>query len=113
TYCDREGNLLFYTNGIKVWNKNHGIMPNGTGLFGDFSSSQAAVIVPKPESPNLFYIFTTNAFETNGGLRYSIVDMAANGNTGAVLDKNILLTSATCEKISVVRHSNNQDFWVV
>lgn len=113
TYSDAQGNLQFYTNGIKVWNKNHGIMPNGTGLFGDFSSTQAAVIVPKPGSANLFYIFTTNAFEGDGGFRYSIVDMSANGNTGAVLDKNILLTNETCEKLSVIRHSNGQDFWVV
>ncbi|MBK7109633.1 MAG: hypothetical protein IPH61_11015 [Bacteroidetes bacterium] len=29
---DSAGNLLFYTNGEKVWNKNHEVMPNGEGL---------------------------------------------------------------------------------
>jgi hypothetical protein len=30
TICDSEGELLFYTDGTKVYNKNHSIMPNGT-----------------------------------------------------------------------------------
>lgn len=35
---DTNGNLLFYTDGKTVWDKNHIIMPNGTDLFGDSSS---------------------------------------------------------------------------
>ena len=31
---DTLGNLLMYTEGQNIWNKNHQIMPNGTGLFG-------------------------------------------------------------------------------
>ena len=37
TICDNNGGILFYTEGTKVWNKNHQIMDNGTGLLGDFS----------------------------------------------------------------------------
>ena len=33
---DNNGNLLFYTEGTTVWDKNQSIMPNGTGLFGSF-----------------------------------------------------------------------------
>src|SRR6476659_883346 len=39
---DASGNLLFYTDGITVWDKTHAIMPNGTGLLGGYSSSQSA-----------------------------------------------------------------------
>ena len=38
---DASGNLLFYTDGIKVWNRNHVVMTNGTNLKGDPSSSMA------------------------------------------------------------------------
>ena len=31
------GELLFYTDGITVWNRLHEVMPNGTGLFGAVS----------------------------------------------------------------------------
>ena len=36
------GALLFYTDGITVWNRLHRPMPNGTGLGGGPSSVQAA-----------------------------------------------------------------------
>jgi gliding motility-associated-like protein len=113
TLSDAQGNLQFYTNGMTVWNKYHIPMANGTGLFGDFSSTQAAVIVQQPGSANLYYVFTTNPFETDGGLRYSIVDITANNGMGQVTAKNILLNNSVCEKIAVVRHSNGQDVWVV
>src|SRR5688500_10446541 len=28
-----QGDLLFYSDGVTVWNKNHEVMPNGTGLI--------------------------------------------------------------------------------
>lgn len=113
TISDNSGAILFYTNGQTVWNKNHVAMQNGTGLFGDLSSSQSAMIVPKPGSTSIFYVFTTNAFPTDGGLRYSIVDMTLNAGLGGVTSKNILLYDGTCEKLSVVSHSNGQDLWLV
>ena len=42
--------LLFYTDGMTVYNKNHVIMPNGNFLTGHSSSSQSGVIVKKPGS---------------------------------------------------------------
>src|SRR5690606_37559289 len=59
--ADSNGNLLFYTNGVSVWNKNHEIMENGTGLMGDSSSIQSALIVLKPGSNTIYYIFTVAA----------------------------------------------------
>jgi len=38
TISDASGNLLFYTNGIDVWDKTHSIMPNGSGLIGSLSA---------------------------------------------------------------------------
>ena len=59
---DDRGNLLFYTDGVTIWNKNHDIMPNGTGLHGDSSSAQSGIIVPNPEDPNIYYVFTVDNF---------------------------------------------------
>ena len=47
---DPAGQLLFYTNGATLWDRTHTIMPNGSGLLGGESSSQAALIVPLPNS---------------------------------------------------------------
>ena len=62
---DNAGNLLFYTDGRNVWDRNNVLMPNGnynagTGLMGDPSSTQSGVIVPKKGDPNIYYIFTVD-----------------------------------------------------
>ena len=57
TISDTSGNLLFYTNGVKAWGKNHQQMPNGTNLGSTLSSGQSTLIVPQPFS-NKYYIFT-------------------------------------------------------
>jgi len=108
-----EGNLRFYTNGMMVWNKNHLPMPNGTGLVGDSSSTQAAIIVPKPESSDIYYIFTVDAFARANGLAYSTVDMTLNDGLGDIAVKNVPLWTPTAEKITAIRHRNQVDFWVI
>lgn len=110
---DSQGNLLFYTNGIKVWNKNHQQMPNGFGLAGHESSSQSGLIVPKPGSNNLFYIFTTDAFFYGNGLKYSVVDMSQQSGLGNVTTKNTALYSPTTEKLTAVHHHNQSDYWLI
>ena len=62
---DPNGNLLFYTDGRTVWNRNHQIMPNGdyfgnTGLLGDPSSTSSGLIVPRPGNLDQYYIFTVD-----------------------------------------------------
>ena len=113
---DGDGNLLFYTNGINVWDKTHSIMPNGTGLFGNMSSSQSAVIVKAVNETNVYYIFTASPYDDPGvdnGLNYSVVDMTANSGNGDVVTKNVQLEANTTEKITIVAHSNGTDYWVI
>jgi gliding motility-associated-like protein len=116
--ADANGNLLFYTDGRTVWDRNHVQMPNGsfdlgTELFGDGSSTQSGIIVPKPGDPNIYYIFTVdephyqnaavypNPFNgnyaesesgqtptgddgKNNGFNYSVVDLSVVGNNGSI-----------------------------
>ena len=111
---DQSGNLLFYTNGITVWNRNHVAMTNGTGLLGDQSSTQSAVIVQKPGSPDIYYIFTSDNDVGPDGIRWSEVDMTQSGGLGSITaNKNISLHAPSCEKLCVVRNCNNQDAWVI
>lgn len=112
---DAGGNLLFYTDGQKVWNGRHEIMKNGEGLQGHFSATQSAVIIPKPRSRSTYYIFTIDAAENNlvGGLRYTEINMVAEGGLGAVKYKNKPLASPTCEKITAAVNQNGKDFWVI
>ena len=115
---DASGNLLFYSDGQTIWNRNHIVMSNGDSLFGNFSSTQSSIIIPQPESKNLYYIFTVDdVWESDStyGFRYSIVDMCVDNGNGMVIpsEKNILLLDGAYEKVGAVKHANGIDFWVV
>lgn len=115
TISDKLGNLLFYSDGITVWNRNHEVMQNGTGLAGDFSSTQSALIVPKPYDDDTYYIFTVDDRAGANGLRYSEVDMSLDGGLGAVLpsNKNTPLANPTTEKITAVESADGVNIWVI
>lgn len=108
------GNLLFYTDGVTVYNRLHVAMANGTGLMGNSSSTQSCIIVPHPGNTNLFYIFTVDDIGGPNGMRYSIVDMSLNGGFGDVTaTKNVVLLSVVTEKLTTACHSNGNDYWVI
>ncbi len=113
TISDINGNLLFYTDGIKVWNKLNLVMQNGNGLFGHPSSTQSGVIVPQPGNDSIYYIFTIDDQAGNKGLCYSIVNIYRNGGLGEVILKNTNILSSANEKITAVRHFNQQNIWVI
>ncbi len=113
---DDRGNLLFYTDGVTIWNKNHFPMANGTGLHGDSSSTQSGIIVPNPDDPDIFYVFTVDNFidRTNYGLNYSVVDMSLNTGLGDVTTKNVNLLQNCSEKITaVIRDCLDGSIWVL
>ena len=112
TIADSDGNLLFYTDGSTVWNRNHVIMANGEDLKGDSSSTQSGIIIPSPDGSDIFYIFTA-PFQGQDGLYYNILDMSLDGGLGQVISKNILLTSPATEKLTAVQHANGTDIWVI
>lgn len=114
---DIDGNLLFFSDGITIWNKNFDVMANGGYLTGNPSSAQSGVIFPFPRSKTQYVALTLGERNTNN-LSYSVVDMYNYAGLGAVLpgQKNILFTGqsgALGESVAAVRHSNQYDYWVV
>jgi len=109
---DKQGNLLFYTDGGTVYNKLHAIMTNGTGLLGSFTSTQSALIIQKPGCKSIYYIFTVY-YEGHGGLNYSIVDLEKSNGLGEVSIKNSPMFDTVAEKLTAIRHSNGVDIWII
>jgi hypothetical protein len=124
------GTLLFYTDAQKVFTAGNVAMPNGgatftTDLGGCNSSTQGALILPRPGVPNHYYIFTVDCTErftspTYSGLQYSEVDMSLNSGAGDIIagNRNLYLwgppaTNKLTEKLTAVRHPNGNDYWVV
>jgi hypothetical protein len=128
TASDKNGNLLFYCNSENIWNRQHQSMQNGTGLLGNSSSSQLA-IVKNPANSNQYYVFITAEGSTNISINnrvsYSIVDMSlgpvVNGQPlGAVLQnfKNIpvvdnLGNNFGSEAITVIAGTNVNTYWLL
>jgi len=111
---DGDGNLLFYTDGSLVYNSEHNIMVNGTGLLGDLSSSQSAIVVPKPDDTNIYYIFTVGSNQSFTGLKYSIVDITLDSGRGAITLKNVNLLAQCAEKIAaVLKDCQTGAIWVI
>ncbi len=115
TMCDNaNGNLLFYTDGASVRDRNHSIMPNGAGLLGGLSSSQSSLILPMPGSSTIYFIFTTP--ETNLGndpAAYSIVDMTLNTGLGDVTTKNVILYQNVGEQLTATTKADGTGYWIV
>jgi len=108
--CSSSGSLLFCTDGVTVYDTNGGII--ATGLMGNSSATQSAIIVPDPGNASKYYIFTVPAVGI-GGLHYSVVDMTLNGGLGGLVQTNIALVTPVCEKVTAVYAANGIDIWII
>ncbi|WP_299781651.1 T9SS type B sorting domain-containing protein [uncultured Formosa sp.] len=133
TISDQQGNLMFYTDGVTIWDKRNRAMPNGNNLFGNKSSTMSALIIPKPGTINRYYVFTIDEpGKSNDGLddgfingaNYSEVDMTLNSGYGDVVSKNNPLITydvnddaeryfKSSEKITAVTHDDEISIWVI
>lgn len=122
--CDAMGNLLFYTDGQKVWNSANALMPSVPTPSGIVpppiqtnSATQAAVIVPFPGVPGKYYIFSIganygSAWENN--LYCTVVDMSLAGGMGDVVTSGMatMLASNISEKMIAVA-GDSCNVWLI
>ena len=126
--CDKNGNLLFYSNGFYIANAMNDTMMNGSGinpcyfttLYSDgLTIPQANLIIPFPDDSMKYYLFhessddyvnTYSAFY----LYYSIIDMSLDNGLGAVVQKNTILLNDTLVlgRLTACKHANGRDWWL-
>ncbi len=125
---DNNGNLLFSSNGSYLANALGDTLLNGTGLNpSNYTSnypegmhlSQAALILPKPDSPGIYYVVHGTLDDPLPFVAHSLytttVDMSLDDGLGGVVIKNEVLIWDTLNvgKITAVRHANGRDWWVL
>lgn len=108
------GQLIFATDGITVWYPNGTVVPGGSGLRGNFSSAQSALIVPNPANTNQWFIFTANVNPPNGtpyGHNYYVVTRT--GSTLAVGPVNNLLGPTVSTEQLAALGDGAGGYWIV
>ncbi|MCH3885428.1 T9SS type B sorting domain-containing protein [Tenacibaculum aquimarinum] len=128
SFSDSSGNLLFYSDGTTVWDKNDDVMnfTNGTpasNLRGNSSSTQSGMIIPKPGSTTEYYLFTVGSNVGGGlsGFNYYTIDFSTNPlgeitdttANGVDLSGALGLSGSWTEKVTAVRGSNCNEYWVI
>lgn len=129
TMSDREGNLIFYSNGISIMNQDHEIMKSGDRLNTPsaytaqrkeqgYILNQGLLSVPYPESQDSFILIHGRAdygvFGANvpgvNSLLYSVIDMTKEDGKGEVVLKNKRFINDDLEfgKLTATRHANDR-----
>jgi hypothetical protein len=113
-----SGQLLFYTDGITVydgWDNNE--LADGDSLSGNPSSTEPALITPAYGGDGgTYYVFSDNYTDDSsptGNIYYSTIDLGQ-GVHGTVTSKNnLLFTGNVGEALDMLPHTNGTDFWVL
>lgn len=133
---DENGNLLFYSNGCEVMNRNAERMPHGDSInyttwFEDFwlgecdgyPGRQDLLILPDPGYEQGYYMITRPNHNddrwpvTYRTLNYSYVDMSLDDGLGDVVFKDSVLYDdipfPLAGYLTAVQHSNQKDWWFI
>lgn len=122
TMSDNNGNLLFYSNGYYVWNKNHQIMSGGTISQNSppttaSTSFQNLISLPMPDNDSLYYLIKGSEFIAGGNgstSNYRIINMNKNNGLGEVITPSDLsMNNLVGTGISAISHQNQKDFWII
>jgi hypothetical protein len=139
TISDEYGNFLFFTDGVRIYNKEFQIMENGDSLcflplkpyVSVFSPSYMPgvlhtkpTIIPFPNNPNKFYLFVRVCvtkypspipFTLPFFVTYSIVDLSYNNGLGKVIEKKKFLYDDIFFYVDYIPilHKNNEDIWLL
>jgi PKD repeat protein len=115
TISDKDGNLLFYSNGETIWNKNHDTLKNGGSINGNKGSKQSALFIPMPDNPDIYYVFTAIGLNgySNPGFWYHIIDRTKDNGNGELILKNQFICGNVCQRMTATMHADRKSIWII
>ncbi len=133
TMSDKEGKLIFYSNGCSIRNKLGQVMENGDTLnpgavynqychneFGVnfYPQSQLILSLPSPGKEDVYEVFHIGIDDETlyaSTFYQTTIDMSKNNGLGMVGKKNVKIFTVPKlnECLSACRHGNGRDWWLV
>ncbi|HMG17000.1 MAG TPA: PKD domain-containing protein, partial [Saprospiraceae bacterium] len=134
---DKEGNLLFYSEGTQIMNKNHQIMENGDSINfqpyetmspwgidtqgNGYGTLQGGIILPQPGNDSIYFMYHSlkselyDDFYKPLALLKTAVNIKANSGLGRVLSKNISFKNLKYVgyPLIAIKHANGRDWWLL
>jgi hypothetical protein len=108
---DASGNPLFYTDGVNVWDASTNTT-FGTGLLGGSSSTQSAIVMPKPGATNEWLIFTSGQTGNNGVNYYTVSGTPGSFTISAAT--NLVPANIVGEGLFIIGSTRvGSSFWVI
>ncbi|MFC2124547.1 gliding motility-associated C-terminal domain-containing protein [Bacteroidota bacterium] len=103
---DRNGKILFYTNGEFAYGRTGNVI--GDNIGGETGASQSAIGIPFPGDETMYYIFTTEEVYGLGTfqLNYGILDIkekrTGNSDPGDVVLNDLPLFTKNTERLTAI-----------
>ncbi|MBL7830083.1 MAG: T9SS type A sorting domain-containing protein [Saprospiraceae bacterium] len=136
SYSDKEGNLKFISNGIRIFNSTLEVMENGDTInpgyiwnktskqYNGYPATHNVLGLPAPGQEDDFAYMVHYGVDTckncyplpnyfASPMYYSKLDLQANGGLGKVVEKNVIMAEGRFLPYSATRHANGRDWWLV
>ncbi|MCC5920274.1 MAG: PKD domain-containing protein [Cyclobacteriaceae bacterium] len=99
---DGNGDVLFFSDGRSLWNRNEALITDQ--LNGSPDASQSVAIMAFPEDASMYYVFTTEeVFGSNENqVSMTLVDLKANDGLGDVVRLNKRLFAKSTERLAPI-----------
>jgi hypothetical protein len=124
---DAAGNLICFSNGENIYNRNREVMENGLDFYpgnnpNGYPASQSYILLPIPkDASKIIQIYGKPDFLNDGTtigytqFYYAVADMDINNGLGDITIRDLSVGNDTpaVGQITAVRHGNGQDWWVL
>ena len=136
--CDEQGNLLFFTNGTRVYDKNLNFIPGAflpppfdtAGVTLGLAQRQGCMFLPWPGDTNRYVLLHTTKelplpssypgwipYHLPTHLYMTTLDKTYNGGNGGIVSLSQVMLNDTLSNtgggMAVTRHANGRDWWIL
>lgn len=118
--CDDQGNLLLYSDGRRIWNKNHEVIVNGNDIINQDTRIQTLpFFLPHPEKEGWFvFIYEEITHELDerrkygNTLYYGEINAKAHNGKGEFVTQKVFIHDNYHSRPTIAGYCNNSYYWL-